>query len=98
MQITTVGLDMAKSMFQIHGVSAEGQVAIRRKLRRSEVPRFFHSLSPCLVGLEPQPIAFETTAVLDDGAGLAGCAGTGCSQTGPSALRHAARHMFLQLW
>ena len=52
MQVTTVGLDLAKHWFQVHGVDAGGQVAIRRKLRRSEVIGFFKSLSPCLVGIE----------------------------------------------
>jgi transposase len=52
MQITTIGLDLAKHWFQVHGVDANGQVAVRRKLRRSEVLNFFRSLSPCLVGME----------------------------------------------
>jgi transposase len=52
MPITTIGLDLAKHWFQVHGVTAEGHVAIRRKLRRSEVIGFFKSLSPCLVGIE----------------------------------------------
>jgi transposase len=52
MQITTIGLDLAKHWFQVHGVDAGGQVAIRRKLRRGEVIGFFKSLSPCLVGIE----------------------------------------------
>jgi transposase len=52
MQITTIGLDLAKNWFQVHGVAADGQVVIRRKLRRSEVIGFFKSLPPCLVGIE----------------------------------------------
>jgi transposase len=52
MQITTIGLDLAKQWFQVHGVDAEGQVVVRRKLRRSEVLAFFRSVSPCLVGME----------------------------------------------
>lgn len=52
MQVTTIGLDLAKHWFQVHGVDAGGQVAIRRKLRRSEVIGFFKSLPPCLVGIE----------------------------------------------
>jgi transposase len=51
-QITTIGLDLAKHWFQVHGVDAGGQVAIRRKLKRSEVISFFKSLEPCLVGIE----------------------------------------------
>jgi transposase len=52
MQIITIGLDLAKHVFQVHGVGADGQVAIRRKLRRSEVIDFFTNMAPCLVGLE----------------------------------------------
>ena len=52
MQVTTIGLDLAKHWFQVHGVDASGAVAIRKKLRRSEVLGFFQSLPPCLVGME----------------------------------------------
>ena len=52
MKPTIIGLDLAKSVFQVHGVDAEGQVVIRRKLRRREVLSFFEGLEPCLVGLE----------------------------------------------
>jgi transposase len=50
--IVTVGLDLAKSVFQVHGVDAEGRVCVRRKLRRAEITSFFAGLSPCLVGME----------------------------------------------
>ena len=52
MQITTIGLDLAKSIFQVHGIDASGQTAVRKKLRRAEVLRFFQALPPCLVGME----------------------------------------------
>ena len=52
MQITTIGLDIAKNVFQIHGVDAEGREQVRRKLRRGELLRFFEKLPPCLVGME----------------------------------------------
>jgi transposase len=52
MQVTTIGLDLAKHWFQVHGVDASGAVAVRRKLRRSEVLSFFQSLRPCVVGIE----------------------------------------------
>ncbi len=48
----TIGLDLAKHWFQVHGVDANGAAAVRRKLRRSEVLSFFQSLPPCLVGIE----------------------------------------------
>ena len=52
MQTTTIGLDLAKSVFQVHGVDAAGQVTVRKKLRRAEVLRFFDTLTPCVVGME----------------------------------------------
>src|ERR1700674_5242348 len=50
--ITTIGLDIAKSVFQVHGVDATGQVVIRRQLKRRYVLSFFQKLPPCLVGIE----------------------------------------------
>ena len=50
--ITTIGLDIAKSVFQMHGVDAAGQVVVRRQLKRRYVLAFFEKLSPCLVGIE----------------------------------------------
>ena len=52
MNIATIGLDLAKHWFQIHGVDKHGQTVVRRKLRRSEVMAYFGSLEPCLVGME----------------------------------------------
>ncbi|NOG74014.1 transposase [Roseicella sp. DB1501] len=51
-KITTIGLDLAKSVFQVHGVNAAGGVVVRRKLRRSALLDFFAALSPTLVGME----------------------------------------------
>jgi transposase len=50
--LTTIGLDIAKSVFQVHGVDAAGQVVVRRQLRRRHVLAFFQKLPPCLVGME----------------------------------------------
>ena len=50
--ITTIGLDIAKSVFQVHGVDAAGEVVIRRQLKRRYVLAFFQKLPPCLVGIE----------------------------------------------
>jgi transposase len=50
--VTTIGLDIAKSVFQVHGVDAEGRVVIRRQLKRRYVLSFFEKLQPCLVGME----------------------------------------------
>jgi transposase len=49
--VTTIGLDIAKSVFQVHGISATGEVLIRRQVRRGQVLKFFASLPPCLVGI-----------------------------------------------
>ncbi len=50
--VTTIGFDIAKSVFQVHGIDAEGQGVIRQRLRRSRVLGFFKKLSPCVVGME----------------------------------------------
>ena len=52
MSITTIGLDLAKHWFQVHGVDAAGKILVKRKLRRTEVIAFFKALEPCLVGME----------------------------------------------
>ena len=50
--ITAIGLDIAKSVFQVHGVNVAGQVVVRRQLKRRYVLAFFQKLSPCLIGIE----------------------------------------------
>src|SRR6266581_1390958 len=50
--ITTIGLDIAKSVFQVHGIDAEGKVMLRRQLKRRYVLAFFQKLPPCLIGIE----------------------------------------------
>src|ERR1700726_4207423 len=50
--VTTIGFDIAKSVFQVHGVDTIGQVVIRRQLKRRHVLAFFEKLPPCLVGIE----------------------------------------------
>ena len=49
--ITTIGLDIAKSVFQVHGIDATGQVVIRRRLKRRYVMAFFQKLPLCVVGI-----------------------------------------------
>ena len=51
-QVVTIGLDIAKSVFQVHGVAADGEVVIRRQLRRAQMLGFFAKLPACLVGIE----------------------------------------------
>jgi transposase len=52
MQITTIGLDIAKNVFQVHGIDAAEKVVVRKQLRRGQVMKFFAALPPCLVGME----------------------------------------------
>jgi transposase len=52
MQISTIGVDLAKTVFQVHGVDSAGKVVITRQLRRPKMIEFFANLAPCLIGME----------------------------------------------
>jgi len=52
MSVTTIGLDLAKSVFQVHGVDAAGNLVLKRRIRRNGLLAFFEALPPCLVGME----------------------------------------------
>src|ERR1700726_701901 len=52
MQVTTIGLDIAKNVFQVHGIDAKEKVVVRKQLRRSQVIAFFTAVPPCLIGME----------------------------------------------
>jgi len=52
MKITTVGIDLAKNLFQIHGVDERGKAVLRKQLRRAQVAVFFGNLPPCVIGME----------------------------------------------
>jgi len=56
-EVSTIGLDIAKSVFQIHGVDAGGAVVIRKRISRTKLLEFFATLPPCLVGIEACPTA-----------------------------------------
>ena len=56
-EVSTIGLDIAKSVFQIHGVDAGGAVVIRKRITRAKLLEFFASLPACLVGIEACPSA-----------------------------------------
>ena len=56
-EVSTIGLDIAKSIFQIHGVDVDGAVVIRKRVRRAKVSEFFSALPPCFVGIEACPSA-----------------------------------------
>jgi transposase len=51
-EVTTIGLDLAKNVFQVHAVDRAGAIVVRRALRRSQVLAWFAKLPPCLVGME----------------------------------------------
>ncbi|MBS3979680.1 MAG: transposase, partial [Rhodobacteraceae bacterium] len=51
-EIITVGLDLAKNVFQVHGADGSGQAALRKKLRRDQVLAFFGQMPPCVVAME----------------------------------------------
>ena len=54
--ITTIGIDLAKKVFQVHGVDADGKVVVARKLRRKEVLAFFAKLAPCWSAWRPAAV------------------------------------------
>lgn len=51
-EIATIGVDLAGSVFQAHGIDAEGAVVLRRQLRRNQMLEFFQRLAPCIIGME----------------------------------------------
>jgi transposase len=52
MKITTIGIDLAKSVFQIHGVDGHGKTLLKKQIKRSEMAMFFSNIPPCLIGME----------------------------------------------
>jgi len=72
MQIARIGLDLAKYVFEIHGVDAHGKTVLRKTLRRHAVSTFFANLPPCLIGMEASNGAtfgrrrFWTLAMMSD--------------------------------
>lgn len=77
LEIITIGIDLAKNVFQVHGVDDAGKIVVRRALRRKEMLGFFGKLAPCLVGME----ACATAASL----------GARTRSTGPRGEADAAR-------
>jgi len=51
-EVVTIGLDIAKSVFQVHGVNSKGEAVLRRQLKRARMLPFFAKLPPCLIGIE----------------------------------------------
>ncbi|GAB2916830.1 IS110 family transposase [Paralcaligenes sp. KSB-10] len=66
MKITTIGLDLAKSVFQVHGVNAQGHTVLTRQLRREQLSAFFAKLTPCLIGMEACASAHHWARLLRD--------------------------------
>jgi transposase len=58
MQITTIGLDIAENVFQVHGIDAAEKVVVRKQLLRGQVLAFFEALPPCLIGMEACATAY----------------------------------------
>jgi len=52
MKITTIGIDLAKSVFAVHGVNEHGREVLKKVLKRDQVAKFFANLQPCLIGME----------------------------------------------
>jgi transposase len=63
-EVSTIGLDIAKSVFQVHGVDDTGAVVIRKRVGRAKVLEFFSGLSPCLIGIEACPSAHHSSREL----------------------------------
>ena len=63
MKVTRVGLDLAKGLFQVHGVDGQGKTVLRRKLRRSEMTTYFKQLPACLIGMGAcaKPLSSKTS-------------------------------------
>ena len=51
-KLSVIGLDLAKNVFQVHGINTDGEVVVRKPLRRSEMRKYFAKLEPCLIGME----------------------------------------------
>jgi transposase len=67
MNATTIGLDIAKTCFQVHGVDAQGKTALQKPLRRTQVLGYFANMSPCLIGIEACASAHHWARELPNG-------------------------------
>ena len=52
MKLTTIGIDLAKNVFQVHGVDERGKAVLKKQLKREQMAAFFANLAPCLIGME----------------------------------------------
>ena len=81
-EVTIIGIDLAKRVFQLHGARADGSVVFRKKLSRSQVLAFFAQQPNCVVAME----ACATAHVLQAANGLAPRTMVGCRACGPESL------------
>ena len=65
MEPITIGLDLAKNVFQVHGLDEAGEVIVTKRLRRGQVIPFFQKLAPCLIGMEACPSAHHWSRELE---------------------------------
>ena len=91
MQITTIGLDIAKNVFQVHGIDAAEKVVVRKQLRRGQVIAFFKSLAPCLIGMEACATAHYWAREVTSSASGSSDAGEGCEGLPISGLHQGQR-------
>src|SRR3954452_24377926 len=89
MQITTIGVDLAKHVFQLHGIGPDGRVVLRQKLRRGQMITFFAKLPPCLVGMEACATAYHGRV----NSGRSGIKSASCRHTTSKPISSAARTM-----
>ena len=79
-EITTIGLDLAKSVFQVHAVGQDDKIVLQRQVRRAQMLEFFARLAPCLIGMEacafpPDRFLALLTTLLGAGVGEGGLRG-----------------------
>ena len=97
--IKIIGLDIAKNVFQVHGVDETGQPALRRKLRRAEVLRLFYHLEPALVGIEACHTAHHWAREISWSARMASMRRANSGNAVPSATSSSiSRSMLRILW
>ena len=65
MNIATIGIDLAKNVFQLHGVTSHGKVVLRRQIHRGQMRGLFVNLPPCLIGMEARAIAHYWARTLE---------------------------------
>ena len=83
MKVATIGLDIAKNVFQVHGVDGEGVPVLRRKVRRDKLLALFADLEPCLVGSHP-PMAYDRSSKSQGRS----CAKSGCCRGSVTEHHH----------